>query len=135
MPKYLADTTVLVAHLRGNRKAYTFLLHAAPSVSHVTIAELIQGTKSKRQLQDAQQSYRDLTTIPIDQSVSIQAIRLMRKLFLSHGLQFLDAVVAATALKEDMILVTANIKHFSFIKGLKVVDWEKLKVKTQEGGF
>ena len=36
-----------------------------------------------------------------------------------------DLFIAATALHEKAVLVTHNIKEFSRIKGLKIVDWVK----------
>jgi tRNA(fMet)-specific endonuclease VapC len=35
----------------------------------------------------------------------------------------MDMFIAATAIEEDLILVTDNVKHFSRIPGLKVENW------------
>ena len=34
-----------------------------------------------------------------------------------------DLLIAATALENDLILVTNNLKHFSRIPGLKIENW------------
>lgn len=126
MAKYLTDTTVLIDHLRGNEKAFSFLRHSLPAVSHVTVAELIQGVKGKRGLLAVEQALEDLELIQISGVISSRTISLMKEFFLSHNLQFLDALIAATAIEENLTLITANVKHFSFIKGLKFVDWKKV---------
>jgi len=35
----------------------------------------------------------------------------------------MDMFIAATALEEDLIVVTGNTEHFSRIEGLKVENW------------
>ena len=44
----------------------------------------------------------------------------MEALTLIHGLQMGDALIAATALDHGLPVLTANVKHFSPIRGLKV---------------
>ena len=124
MANYLADTTVLIDHLRGNENAFAFLRQSFPVVSQVTVAELIQGVKDKQGLKAVEQALKSLELVPISGEISGQAISSMKKFFLSHNLRFLDALIAATAVEENLTLVTANVKHFSFIKGLKLEDWK-----------
>jgi len=35
----------------------------------------------------------------------------------------MDLIIGATALHEDLILVTDNVKHFSRIPGLRIENW------------
>jgi predicted nucleic acid-binding protein len=35
----------------------------------------------------------------------------------------MDVFIAATALEEDVTLVTGNVKHFERIPGLKIENW------------
>ena len=37
----------------------------------------------------------------------------------------MDMFIAATALEEDLILVTGNTEHFERIPGLKIENWMK----------
>lgn len=126
MENYLADTTVLVDHLRGDEKAISFLLDASPAISFVTVAELMQEAQNKTGFQAVEQAVSNLEVIAVNKQISTQTIKLMREYFLTFNLQFLDALIASTALLEDLILVTANVKHFSFIKKLKVLAWKNL---------
>lgn len=49
----------------------------------------------------------------------------IRWLLESKGIKIgdMDTFIAATALEEDLILVTGNIKHFDRVPGLKVENW------------
>lgn len=123
MAKYLADTTLLVDHLRKNQKAKEFLIVKAPSISQTSVAELIEGAKNKLHLDQINITISPLEIIPINENISSSAIELMLKFFLSHGLEFMDALIAAAALENNLTLITANIKHFSFIPKLKLSPW------------
>jgi predicted nucleic acid-binding protein len=125
MEIFLADTTVLIDHLRGVEQAKTFLKQNTPHISHVTVAELIEGAKNKNHLRQVNQAVSDLPHIPISEPISSKALSLMEKYFLSHKLELPDALIAATAMEENLTLMTGNTKHFSFIKGLKLLDWSQ----------
>lgn len=121
MVKYLADTNVLIDHLRGDNKATRFLLDQSPAISAVSIAELIQGCRTPRQLSEVTTLVSDLDVLNIDTEISIQSVKLVQDNYLSHGLKFLDALIATTAIKYKLTLKTQDTKHFRFIKNLSVV--------------
>ncbi|MBI3984898.1 MAG: type II toxin-antitoxin system VapC family toxin [Candidatus Levybacteria bacterium] len=129
MKRYLADTSVLIEHLRGNIHAKHFLEESNPSISTVTIAELIQGARDKQELASVSKICASLSTEAIDKKISQRAIELLSDLYLSHGLMFLDALIAATALENKMVLVTSNIKHFRKIARLEVISQDTLLKK------
>lgn len=124
MNKYLADTTVLIEHLRGNPKAKQFLEKYNPSVSTVTLAELIQGSRDKKELAMTAKLYMSFSELPIDKKISHKALDLLQNFHLSHGLLFLDALIAATAIENKVILVTGNIKHFKYVEELESISQE-----------
>lgn len=130
MNNYLADTTVIIDHLRGDKMATVFLEKSNPFVSVVTMAELIQGSKDKREQAISIKIYSSFQELTINREISNLAIKLMEKFFLSHGLKFLDALIAATALENKLLLVTGNLKHFIFIKGLNVVSQKEVLTKS-----
>ncbi len=39
----------------------------------------------------------------------------------------MDTLIAATALEEDLILVTGNTNHFARIPGIKIENWIESK--------
>lgn len=125
MNNYLVDTTVIIDHLRGNNKATIFLEKFTPRVSTVSIAELIQGSQDMKEQRQAIKTCTGLSEVVLDRRISEKAIELMKKFCLSHGLQFMDALIAATTFLNQSILVTNNVRHFRFIAGLEVVSHEQ----------
>lgn len=130
MSRYLADTTVLVEHLRGNPKARQFLETEDPYISSITKAELIQGTKDKTDLRMVLRVCKDLSEIFLTEKMTSVALRLLEKFHHSHGLILLDAFIAASTIENKLILITDNIKHYSFIKSLKIKDWKEIEKRV-----
>lgn len=118
---YLVDTTVFVDHLRGNNEATQFLEEKRPTISTVTIAELIQGTKNKKELKIVLGLVKNFSEETINLKVAKKALELLTDFSTSNGLKFMDALIAATAIFNHLILVTNNIKHFRFIPELEVL--------------
>lgn len=58
--------------------------------------------------------------MPITPAISELAVELIDRLALSHGLRLADALIAATAIAHQSILLTANVKHFSAVDGLTI---------------
>ncbi len=121
MNKYLADTTVFIEHLRGNPQAKQFLETHKPSISAVTIAELIQGARDAHELKSVVKLCASFIDTSIDKKVSHRSLNLLEQFHLSHGLLFLDALIAAIVIENNMVLVTGNVKHFKYIPSLHVV--------------
>ena len=55
----------------------------------------------------------------MDSDISQLAIELIDTYSNSHGLLLADALIAATALENDLTILTYNIDDFKFIKNLK----------------
>lgn len=128
MNKYLSDTTVVVDFLRGNENAIKFLKQF-PEISIVSVAEVIQGARDARELRIIARVCDVLHQEKLDNEISVLALNLLRKYNLSHGLLFLDALIAATCIVGKTILVTENIRDFRFIDGLEVISQKKAFVK------
>jgi len=121
MAKYLADTNILIDHLRGNNQATGFLIKNSPSISIITVIELIQGCRNQKELDQINTLVSGFETLHIDYSVSHLAAKIVSCLYLSRGIKFLDALIAATAIKHQLILKTQDSKHFKYIKDLKTL--------------
>ena len=85
MSKYLADTTVAVEMLRGNKKAKEFL-DGPTEISVVTFVELIQGCKDKEELKIVKKTCEILRKVEINTTISTTAVDLLSNHYLSHGL-------------------------------------------------
>lgn len=117
----LIDTSICIDVLRGNISSIQFLYNLDEYViSYVTAGELLQGAHSKKIVKDVE-SY--LETIDIhwgSETIHQQACAILKKYGPSHGIGFFDALIAATAIEENLTLFTHNLKHFQMIKGLVV---------------
>lgn len=123
-PERLIDTDILVDYTRGVDAAAEFLNEQLSllqfRVSVVTAMELVQGVRNLTQLRTTQQLLDQATIVLVSDSISLAAYRLMETYRLSHGLMIADALIAATALDQDMVLYTRNVRHFQMIPGLDV---------------
>ena len=124
----IIDTDVLIWHLRGNIKAKKIIEANIPfKISVINYLELIQGMQDKNELRTLQKQLSNWSTeiIQINDSISIHAMFLVENYYLSHSLETGDAIIAATAMDKNEILLTANYKHYSFIPNIHV---QKFKV-------
>ena len=86
------------------------------------MSQLLQGASNRREVNIIRRYTRKnfSEVVPVTEEVTRQAIRLLEIHALSHGLRVADALIAATALVWGFSLATANVRHFSAIRGLKL---------------
>jgi predicted nucleic acid-binding protein len=119
----LIDSDILIwmsrQHAGAIAKLQTIQLWQLSTVGYI---ELIQGCRNRDELDKIKKGLAACNTvfIPLTESISARAMLLIDQYALSHGLQLGDALIAATALENNMILLTANLKHFNPIAGLKI---------------
>jgi len=120
--RILIDSDVLVWFTRGHPAAVERLFQIDPwHISVVSYMELAQGCRNKTELTQIKKGLAAQGTqiTQLSASISERAAKLVEGYALSHNLRLGDALIAATALELDCVLLTANIKHFSSIPGLK----------------
>ncbi len=114
----LIDTDVLIWYLRGNEKAKQ-LLEKQDSffISVVTYKELtlLRG------------ALRNWTAriLFINEEISTKAMFYVEQHYLSHSLEFADALIAAIAVINGFELCTANQKHY------QIETSEKLRIERR----
>ena len=117
MTRYLLDTTVLVAHLRGDQEVTSFLLQLVarghvPCVSCVNVAEIERGIRPKERT--AAEALLDrLGFLTTTKEAAMRAGRYQAESS-RHGrtIHLADALVAGTARVHGAIVVTDNIADF-----------------------
>lgn len=135
--KYLLDTNACIALLRGKPKIVAERLDAAVRKGHlillstIVLHELWYGAfnSSKvpeqiRHLSEFLSSGMELT--PFDEH-DARAAGEIRALLESVGKRIgaYDSLIAAQCRRKDITLVTANVREFSRVKGLRWEDWTK----------
>ncbi|AKJ65192.1 PIN domain-containing protein [Kiritimatiella glycovorans] len=117
------DTDIFIWIERGNSKAARLVeKEHEPFISVQTYLELLQGTDNKEQHNYTKQFLRDFgfRTLPLSDNIGHRAAVYIEEYSLSHGLRAADALIAATATENNMMLCSSNPKPFKPIKGLKL---------------
>jgi predicted nucleic acid-binding protein len=108
---------------RGKSTAQQTISKNIPfSLSAVSYMEILQGIRNKNELNKLKHDLIQWETniVQIDEEISENAIKLMEKYKLSHGLELGDALIASTALKNNETLITGNIKHYDYIPNINI---------------
>ena len=125
--KYLADTDVLIDHLRGKKKLDPTLLKDGVGISIITYGELLYGAEKSVNKEKTRQ-----TVLNFIKNLSIVIANLSEEIMQKYAtvkaglekkgqkLDDFDLLIASTAMSDSLVLLTRNIKYFSRIKDLKM---------------
>ena len=119
---YLPDTNVLSRVFKGNRDVTKFVESLECAVCATVYIECLQGSKSNQEKRIIEKYLMRFPLLPITSESSVRAIDLIRAYSNSYGLLLGDALIAATALENDLTILTYNVGDFQFIQNLK---WQK----------
>lgn len=120
----ILDTDILINYFRGKHTAADFISEQARiAITSVNYMELLQGIRNKNELQQIRvqlQAWR-CPIIQMSREISFLASFYLEKWALSHGMNMADALIAATAVRKNASLASANIEHYHFIPDLKLI--------------
>lgn len=124
MAKYLIDTDILITVLRTGRNLDDLMGRSLAEkdilgICVITIAELYAGA-SAQELQEQNRLDELIGTffvVPINADLAKRAGGIK----FSSGIPLDDALIAASALATNSVLVTQNIKHFQEVQGLNIL--------------
>ena len=123
----IVDTDVLIDAGRGVADAVACLGQieqaSALAASVITQMELIVGCRSKAELRAVDRFLSRFRVVRVSDRISDEAVDLLRRYRLSHGLLIADALIAATALTLEEPLVTKNRADYQFIAGLHILPY------------
>lgn len=130
--KYLLDTNVCIAVLRGNPKVIEHLQTLRPEdcgVSTITVFELLSGVERcrhpERERAKVEALLAPLHLLPFDGEAAIRAAEIRGHLErLGQIIGPYDLLLASQALALEVTFVTRNTKEFSRVAGLALEDWE-----------
>lgn len=122
MTIYLPDTNVFSQVFKANPTVTTFVESIQIVVDATVYIECLQGSKSNQEKRLIKKVLDNFPLLLIDSDISQLSIELIDTYSNSHGLLLADALIAATALENDLTILTYNVDDFKFIKDLK---WEK----------
>ena len=124
--KYLADTDILIDHLRGQKLLDQDTISEGLGMSIISLGELLHGAHKsnnpERSLEKINKIFglgvmvENLSHEIMDTYARLK-VELERK---GQKLDEFDLLIAATARVNSLILVSRNLQHFKRIKGLKL---------------
>ena len=125
----LIDTDILIDAGRGESDAVSCLedieQEATLSISAVTQMELMIGCQNKAELRALEKFLTRFQVIMLTEQASQNAIELLRRYRLSHGLLIADALISATAISSGAAFVTKNQRDYQFIAGLRLLAYPR----------
>lgn len=133
--QYLLDTSTCVFFLRGKLNLNEIIKEKGLEncfISELTVFELKYGAENsaspKKSHKSVDKFIKGLTIIPIFGIVDQYAYNkvLLRRNGTPMHDEF-DLIIGITALANEMILVTDNIKDFRYLKNLKLENWAERK--------
>lgn len=132
--RYLCDTSFIIDLISGDEGAAAKAkeldeVASLVAISVITVHEYLRGVYylywGREELQDklreAREDLRRFEIVPFDEEIAEVAAEIDARLVRSGTpMGYPDVVIAATALSQNLTLVTRNIRHFSLVEDLKI---------------
>jgi len=117
------DTDILIWVQRGNTKAAKLIEEDEDKfLSIQSYMELLQGAKNKTHHKYVKDFITDFgfSILPFTENIGHRALIYVEEHALSSNMRAGDAIISATAVENNMILVSSNVKHFKVVKELQL---------------
>ena len=117
----LFDTDVIIWALRGNEQAAKAIDRVDRlKLSVVSYMELLQGARDKADLRLTKSflAELDFRIVPLSENIGHRAAIYLEEFGLKSNIGVPDALIAATAAENEIVLCTGNAKDFRSISEL-----------------
>jgi len=117
------DTEILIWVQRGSGKAAKLIEEdASRSLSIQSYMELLQGARNKSDHQYVKDFICefDFAILPLTENIGHRALIYVEEHALASNMRARDATIAATAVENNLPLVSSNVKHFKVVKELQL---------------
>ncbi|MBX3043501.1 MAG: PIN domain-containing protein [Candidatus Kapabacteria bacterium] len=128
--RYLLDTNICIYFLKGQFNLIdTFASKGLDkfAISEITYAELVYGAEKSQNIEKnllvVENFIKSIPILPIFPGLKIYAKEKARLRNLGLPISDFDVLIASTAIYNDMVLITRNIKEFERIQNLKYENW------------
>lgn len=130
MSKFLLDTNICIYFLKGQYNLVQKLEKIGLEncfISEITIAELKFGAENSENKEKNRSTVDDFisrfTIIPIFNSLDIYAKEKARLRKAGNPLDDFDLLIGATAISNNLILVTRNVADFERLERIEIENW------------
>jgi len=117
------DTDILIWIQRGNQKAARLVeKDQQRALSIQSYMELLQGARDKadqKVVKDFIYAF-DFQILPLSENIGHRALVYVEEYALAAGMRSADALIAATAVERNLVLVSSNTKHFKAVAELRL---------------
>ncbi|HVT90168.1 MAG TPA: PIN domain-containing protein [Tepidisphaeraceae bacterium] len=121
----IIDSSILIDCLRGRAEAITFLAGIAGGAgarTHLLVAaELLAGARNNDELNLIDSFLQSFDLVVPNEEDGFSSLELYCRFRLSHGVDWPDCQIAATALRLNIEVFTQNMKYFTAFPGVRVV--------------
>lgn len=117
------DSDIFIWVQRGNAKAAKKIdLIDERYLSIQSYMELLQGAKNKSQHHYIKNFLVEFNFVilPLTENIGHRAAIYIEEYSLSSGMRAGDAIIAATAVENNMSILTSNVKHYKAVKDLQL---------------
>jgi predicted nucleic acid-binding protein len=117
----LYDTDIFIWVQRGNEKAAQLIdRDEVRYLSIQSFMELLQGARDNTQHRYIKRFISDFgfSTLPLTENIGHRALIYVEEYALSDNMRAGDAIIAATAVENGLMLSSSNAKHFKCVKEL-----------------
>ncbi|CAN5589778.1 type II toxin-antitoxin system VapC family toxin [soil metagenome] len=119
----LVDTNIFVEIFRNKDAILQKLIDSFDEtcINTIIYLELVRGELNKKRYAEMEDYLSQYKLLHLTPTICQMSLELMRQFRLTNGLDFPDALIAATCLEHNLFLYTKNQKHFKFIPNLKII--------------
>ncbi|OQX76386.1 MAG: VapC toxin family PIN domain ribonuclease [Bacteroidetes bacterium 4484_276] len=132
MKKYLLDTNICIYYIQGKfslKEKFRKIKKGNRFISEITLAELKFGVKNSQSQKKNQETLDNfligIQILPIINSLDIYAEEKARLRKQGRPIDDFDLLIGASAIANNMILVTNNESHFQRITNITIENWTK----------
>lgn len=125
---FCIDSNVIIySAVKSNGNLRKWLRDHRLVISVISKIEVLGFHKiTPAEVQATETFFQFCKVIPLSPEITMQSIELRQQKSMSLG----DSIIGATAISEDIPLLTANIKDFQHIKELRLIDLNEIQDGT-----
>jgi len=130
LKKYLIDTNTCIYYIKGKFDLYNKFEKAGTEncyISEITLAELKFGVENSENRDKNQKNLENFLTgvsiLPIFHALDLYAKEKARLRKAGTPIDDFDLLIGATAVTQNLTVVTNNTEHFKRIRGIQLENW------------
>jgi tRNA(fMet)-specific endonuclease VapC len=130
LKKYLLDTNICIYFLKGQYNLHKKIAQVGEEncfISEITVAEMKYGIQNSKHIEIIKPVVEafilKFIVVPIYNSLDVYAKEKARLKKQGELIDDFDILIGATAINDNMIMVTNNVSHLSRLEKIVIEDW------------